>query len=118
MSEEEAKLAEFLRTEQERLDRARQERMAEKGQLPFAQFDTGDSKIRLVRKVPQSPEANKYGRAGFYVVQAKQERMWTVNPRSPIYRQIIEYLTKGQLDIIVTKTGSGKNTRYDVRPGK
>lgn len=118
MSEEEAKMAEWLRNAQSQQEIAREARMKEKGMLPFVQLEIGDNKLRLLRKIPQSPENNKYGRAGVYVRQSKEERIWTVNPNSPVYSQIIDFLSKGQEDIIVTKTGSGKNTRYDVRPGK
>lgn len=118
MSEEEAKLAEWLRGAQQQQEAAREQRMKEKGMLPFVQLETGDNKLKLVRKIPMSPEKNRFGRAGVYVKQSKEERVWTVNPNSPVYSQIIEFLAKGTEDIIVTKTGSGKNTRYDVRPDK
>ncbi len=127
MSEDE--LNEFIRAENERLDREREKRIAERGDLPFLPtLLKGTTRMTLLRKVPKTLEpkpTDQYQttRAAFHVyaqkrknfdVEANKEYVWTVNKNSPTYQTIVELLAKAPVDIDVIKTGEGKQTRYDV----
>jgi len=128
MSDEDTFLDQLNR-ESERLDRERDERIKERGDLPFLpSLQKGTTRLTLLRKFPKKIEpkpSDQYQttRGAFSVkavkrknfdVDAETEYAWTVNMNSPTYRALIELLAKAPLNIDVSKTGEGKQTRYDV----
>lgn len=132
MSEDD--LGEFLRQENERLATEQAQRIKETGGVPFlGTLPVGQTTLTLLKKVPKHLEpkpSDQYQtvRKGFFVVEGKHKaneklneediKMWTVNVNSPTYRDVIEMLAKAPIAINVVKTGSGKQTRYDVVPAK
>jgi hypothetical protein len=128
MSEEDAFLDQLNR-ESEKLDRERNERIKERGDLPFLpSMQKGSTKLYLLRKFPKTIEPKESDqfqtiRGAFSVhatprknfdVEKDVEYAWTVNKNSPTYRKLIELLAKAPLQIEVVKTGEAKQTRYDV----
>lgn len=128
-------LGEFLRQENERLQAEQAQRIKETGGVPFlGTLPVGQTTLTLLKKVPKHLEpkpSDQYQtvRKGFFVTEGNviallkkgaktDEKMWTVNVNSPTYRDVIEMLAKAPIAVNVVKTGSGKQTRYDVVPAK
>lgn len=130
----------------ERLDQERAKAIKDKGGLPFlGSIPVGESKIQLQLEIPTDSE-DPNGNARNYVENSRgarilayrrqfvakkksafskddkfdpEERLaWTVNPRSPLYRELITQLANatGPIDLVIVRTGTERqDTRYSIK---
>jgi hypothetical protein len=114
--EEDQKLDLFLTEELEKIEKERRESLAEKGYADFLKLEIGETKLTLQPAIPRLITGGGFGdRRAFRVTLKDQEYDWPVNPRSPMYRQMLELLKKAPIQISVIRVGEGKNTRYDLK---
>src|SRR5205807_425151 len=91
-----------------------------KGGLPYlGALPVGESKLILQAKIPtDNPGQDGKPRKAFVVKKSKdgEEFAWTVNIRSPLYRDLLGFLKTAPITIRVIRTGEGqKDTRYTVK---
>ena len=115
-----AKLEEFAKGEQERLDSEGAQRMQELGYNPSYVFDNGDSDVLEFQDAEVREYESKFGTRKAFVVNAASVPGtafdFSVNPRSPLYRQIVTELAAGHRKLQITRVGEGVETQYSVKP--
>lgn len=112
-------LVAYADTELSRIEAQRQEAIKAKGGLPFlGALPVGTSRLSLHAEVPKDHEdPNGNVKKLFTVSKPGSSELlgWTVNPRSPLYRDLLQALKKAPVNIEVVRTGEGKSdTRYSV----
>ena len=91
-----------------------------KGGLPYlGALPVGESKLVLLPKIPTvNPAQDGRPRKAFVVRKpnGQEEFAWTVNIRSPLYRDLLGFLKVSPVVLRVIRTGEGqKDTRYTVK---
>ena len=90
-----------------------------KGGLPYLDsLETGETLLHLHPIIPTNNEYQGRVRKQFVVSKpGKDEKLaWTVNPQSPLYRDLLDILIKAPCNIRVIRTGEGKSdTRYTIK---
>jgi|SRR5438552_3291287 len=91
-----------------------------KGGLPYlGPLPVGESKLVLLPKIPtDNPAQDGRPRKAFVVRKpnGQEEFAWTVNIRSPLYRDLLGFLKASPVVLRVIRTGEGqKDTRYTVK---
>ena len=108
--------------EAKRLEDERQKCLVEKGLNPFLKMERGENHLTLVDidKPPRSVYDEKFNRETkiFKVVVDGKEMDWRVNPKNPIYREIVNAIRNGTLELVVLQEGQGNATRYTIKSAK
>lgn len=108
--------------------------MKAKGMLPFLATTVGETTVRLLAKIPTDYDGGGGNIKKLFVVTspkapavdsngtvdkewvAGKEYAWPVNPKSPLYREVLELLPKSPLNLAIVRTGKDKtDTRYSIR---
>jgi len=113
----------WAKEEQEKLNEQRRQALEQKGKFPYITIPEGVTELELLSEIPQK-YTDPYGkeRAGFIVVKDGEKYTWGVPVASSQYRQLINIIANGYLfengktKIQVIRTGTGKNTRYSIKP--
>jgi hypothetical protein len=113
-------LEEYSAKELDRLKREREAAIKAKGGLPYAPTrPVGESKLLLLAKLPtDNPDKDGRPRKQFVVKEAEkgEEKAWTVNIKSPLYRDLLGFLPKAPIWLRIIRTGEGRqDTRYTVK---
>src|SRR6266566_7077182 len=113
-------LEEFSAKELDRLSREREDAIKAKGGLPYlGSLPVGESKLILQPKIPtDNPDRDGRPRKQFVVKKAQdgEDFAWTVNIKSPLYRDMLGFLVKAPIMLRVIRTGEGRTeTRYTVK---
>jgi hypothetical protein len=113
-------LEEYSAKELDRLSREREEAIKAKGGLPYlGSLPVGETSLILQAKVPKDdPDRDGKPRKAFVVkkVENGEDFSWTVNIKSPLYRDLLGFLPKSPIKLRVIRTGEGKQeTRYSVK---
>ncbi len=68
-------------------------------------------------QVPRIIETKYGSRKIFRIIVDKEEYDFTVNEKSPLYRDLIHSLTdaKGDVEIVLVRTRNGKSPKYNVK---
>lgn len=106
----------FLDTEEDKIEIERQGALAEKGYAEFLKLESGETKVKFLPIIPRLVQGGFGDRRAFRVVVANKEWDWAVNPRSPLYRQLLILIRKAPVEVKIIRVGEGKNTRYDIKP--
>jgi hypothetical protein len=88
---------------------------AYRGYTPFYQFPEGETRITLVKKLPE-PHDRYEGRMNFYITVNKESYLWSITKIGPIYRQLLDAMQRDQTAITVIRVGQGRNTRWSLKP--
>jgi len=113
-------LKDFADAELAKLDEKRKEAIKAAGGLPYLpKLKVGETLVVLEAELPKDTEdPNKNARKQFVArYPGNQERYaWNVNPRSPLYRELLVNLTASPCIIRIVRTGEGaRDTRYSVK---
>jgi hypothetical protein len=113
-------LEEYSKKELDRLASEREEAIKAKGGLPYlGALEVGETSLILQPKVPtDNPDKDGRPRKQFVVkkVEGGEDKAWTVNIKSPLYRDLLGFLPKAPIKLRVIRTGEGKqDTRYTVK---
>lgn len=108
-------LNDYLDEELNRIETERREAMSDKGYAPFAKLGVGETKLTLQPIIPRMIKGGFGDRKAFKITISGIEYDWAINPRSPMYRQLLVLLRTAPIEITVIKVGEGKNTRYDIK---
>lgn len=113
-------LEEYSAKELDRLAREREEAIKAKGGLPYlGSLPVGESKLWLQAKLPtDNPDNDGRPRKQFVVkeTEAGEDKAWTVNIKSPLYRDLLGFLPKAPIWLRVIRTGEGRSdTRWTIK---
>lgn len=98
----------------------RQKAIAAKGGLPYlGSLPVGETSLILQAKIPtDNPDKDGKPRKQFVVKlhEEGEEKAWTVNVASPVYRELLQFLVKAPIKLRVIRTGEGRqDTRYTIK---
>jgi hypothetical protein len=105
----------YFQSEKERLEANYQEKLA--NYRKFFNPRVGETKMLVHYAKPRTIET-KYGtRKVFEISVDEDDYDFTVNEKSPLYRDLIQRLAQAKeaIDIILVRTGTGKSTRYSIK---
>ena len=113
----------WAKEELEKINEQRRQALEQKGKFPFITIPEGVTELELLSEIPQK-YTDQFGkeRAGFIVIKDGEKYTWGVPVASSQYRQLINIIangylfTNGKTRIQVIRTGTGKNTRYSIKP--
>ncbi|HYT44316.1 MAG TPA: hypothetical protein VEP90_18445 [Methylomirabilota bacterium] len=124
----------FVQAELARLSQQRQQAMTAKGMLPFLATVVGETVVRLHPKIPGDYDGGGGNIKKLFTVTTPKapatdsngtidkewstlkEYAWPVNPKSPLYREVLEQLSKAPVNLAIVRTGKDKtDTRYSIR---
>lgn len=98
-----------------RLEKERKDFMDKKGYKEFFRPDIGETTVTLLPHIPRNIKSGQYGvREAFRIAVDGVELDWAVNPRSPVYRALVEHLEVAPVEFKLIRTGEGKSTRYSL----
>ena len=106
---------EYFKSEKKRLKAKRQVNV--KDYREFFKAPVGETHMTIKYQVPRNIETKYGARKIFRIIVDKTAYDFTVNEKSPLYRDLIHSLAdaKGDVEIVLVRTGNGKSTRYNVK---
>jgi len=103
----------WLKTEQERLEKERAEILKEKGYEQLFRFPVGETRISVLMTQPRIQEGRGGRNFAVFEVEVDGKKVQTgVNLVSPMYREFINRMASGDVEFSVIRTGMGLDTRY------
>jgi hypothetical protein len=107
-------LNDYANKENTRLETEAKEVLKELGFAEFFKMPEGQT---LMEFADQAPRVNdKFAnRVIFRVSVNGEEKDWSVNTRSPLYRDLVALISKGTRKVSITRVGQGIDTRYSVK---
>ena len=108
-------IKEFVQKELARMEEERKQYMEDQGLIDYVVWEKGATSAVLLPKIPVHDPDGSFGpRYKFQVKLGENEYTWSVNPRSPMYRELVSKLEVAPAGFVLIRTGDGKQTRYDV----
>lgn len=113
-------LEDYSKHELGRIEKERQDAILAKGGLPFLpKLQLGVTRLYLHGEIPKdSTDPNGNLKKLFTVTRTGEttKYSWSVNPRSPLYRELLQILPESPCWLEVIRTGESKSdTRYSLR---
>lgn len=105
--------SESIKAENQKLELETQKFREEKNLPGFWIPEKGENRFSVNEKEVRDKDFGEGVRKIFSVRVANQEKDWAVNPRNPIYKEIVKRLAGGQREFVLLRTGEGKLTRYE-----
>ena len=107
-------LIEIAKSENTRLEAEAKEALKEMGYADFLRVPEGTTNIQFIDQPPRVNDKFT-NRLIFRVSADGKEYDWSVNTRSPLYRDIMSALSDGHTKLAVLRVGEGMDTRYSVK---
>ena len=107
-------LIEIAKSENTRLEAEAKEALKEMGYADFLRIPEGATNVQFVDQPPRVNDKFT-NRLIFRVSVDGKEYDWSVNTRSPLYRDIMAALAQGHTGLAVLRVGEGMDTRYSVK---
>jgi len=107
----------WIENESARIESEKQKSREEKGLVPFWKPKEGVQEVEIM--ADKEPEQSKSypEKKEMHVMTDGKEQIWTVNPKSPLYADIIKGLKAGARKFQIFRMGTtAKDTRYKVTP--
>lgn len=107
----------WAKQEQQKLDAEREKAYAEKGYKPLFRLERGENSLEFTNPLePPRKYEGEYGvRMMFSVRAGDKEFDLSINPRSPLYREIVTAIATGKKRVIILREGEGKNVRDSIK---
>ena len=78
---------------------------------------TGANALTVLEDEPQTVTTSRGPRKLLTVTVGGEYKKLKLNPKNPVYRQILEKLAKGEHEVVLIKSGIGKDTKYNLEGG-
>jgi hypothetical protein len=97
-------------------DAERKAQLKEKGFAEFFKLPVGETTIEVMTDIePREREGNFGTQCIFRIKVGKDTNDLSVALRSPLYRFLLDNLSKGKTKFTIVRTGEGKSTKYDIK---
>jgi len=117
VGEKKVSLKEFVEAEKAAIEQRRRDWMNEQGYKTFIKWPKGATEFTLMPVVPRSHKSFGKEKMAFRVTVDGEEFDWSVNPISPMYGELIDYLVEAPVDGTLIRVGEGTQTRYELAWG-
>jgi len=103
----------FVASEKAAQEKQREEYLEGSGYRDFIKWEVGSTEFTLESSIPRDHDSFGKPVKVFQILIDGEEFDWSVNPRSPMYGDILDKLVTGG-DGILTRVGLGLETRYGL----
>jgi hypothetical protein len=113
---ENKELQKYIAAQKENLDKQRHDAMEKKGYKDFYTFEEGETAFILHPVIPREKQG-MYGLQSVFRISVEgHEYDFSVNQKSPVFRQLIELMDNmtDALKLRITRVGVGKATKMTV----
>ena len=106
----------FIRQQEKENDERIRAKLAEEGKSPFLRLEIGENKFTLLPRIPTTRQSNfARDQSVFKVTKNDMEYDWPVTKSSPMHIKVVRLLSSAPVGLCVIRTGTGKNTRLDLK---
>ena len=105
---------EQIEEEVNRVEKEKQEAFDKKGLKTFWAPSKGENLVEILPVPIKESKFENTLKKVFRVNVKGKEFDWSLNPKNPIYRDIIREMKAGTMIFNVLKTGDGPSTRYEL----
>lgn len=107
-------LEDFIAAEKATIAKEREEYMADKDYKDFVKWPQGVTEFTLEAVIPRAHESFGTPKKIFRVTVDEELLDWSVNPRSPMYRELLDLLSDAPAACRINRLGEGLQTRYSL----
>lgn len=108
-------LADYARQEDERITAEKNKFLADQNLPGFWVPEIGENRFEIQDNPPREKDFGQGTRKIFQIKNQKGElKDWAVNPKNPVYADLMRRITNGQRLYVLLRTGKELNTRYEV----
>ena len=108
------KLEDFVAADQAARVESRALYLEEHDMKDFVKWPQGVTDFELQPTIPRSHDSFGKQKMAFRVVVDGEELDWSVNPRSPMYGQVVDRLLEAPVAMKINRLGEGLKTRYSL----
>ena len=108
-------LNKWLEQEKMSIAKKRQDYMDMHDMKEFWKAEVGSNTIKVLPCIPRAVKGAFGDKNAFRIEVAGKQYDWGITPKSPLYRQMLDLLAKAPVEVTIVRTGSDKNTRYDLK---
>ena len=109
------KIEDFVKADQAARAEARVVYMEEHDMKSFVKWPQGVTEFRLQPVIPRDHESFGTPKKVFRIaLETGEEFDWSINPRSPMYGQIVDKLLEAPVALKLNRMGEGLKTRYSL----
>lgn len=119
---EQQRLRDYVTGQQEQIRFDRQKAMADRGMKDFYKFEEGTTEFLLEPTIPRERDGTFGKQSIFRIKVGGIEYDWSINHKSPVYRQIIGdgvkdkgFLLQAPMKAKLVKVGEGQKTRMTLK---
>jgi len=106
----------WIQQKREQLKQERKVAMKEKGMMELFNMPIGETEITIDDLVPPRKAETKFGDRDILRITVNGAASdWMINPKSPLYRELLEHLYEGKNHFIIVRSGIEKQTRYSIK---
>ena len=110
-----ATLTEWARQESERIERLHRQAMDERDYKPFFKMEVGETFLEFADRPPRANQKMP-GKLIFRVHYDGNEYDLPVREKSPLYRELMRVLSKGERIFTIVRVGKGRaDTKYSIK---
>ena len=88
--------------------------MEEHDMKTFVKWPKGTTVFMLEPVIPRAHQSFGKDVKVFRILIEGEEFDWSINPRSPLYGQIVERLLEAPVELKLNRSGDGLQTRYEL----
>jgi len=107
-------IEEFYKAEKARIEAEREAYLADKDYKTFMKWNQGVTGFTLEPVIPRNHESFGKDKKVFRITIDGEEYDWPVNPRSPMYREVLDRLLEAPVEMRLNRLGEGLQTRYSL----
>jgi len=107
-------LADFAATEKTRIEAEKQKHREEQNLPGFLVLEEGETKITMLDAEVRDHDFGDGVRKIFRVKANETEHDFALNPRNPVYSDIVQRLAGGQREFVILRSGLKANTRMKI----
>lgn len=107
-------LKDFIKAEKAKIKKEREEYLEQKDYKEFVKWPQGVTEFTLEAAIPRPHVSFGTAKKVFRVSKDGEELDWSVNPRSPMYRELLDLLAEAPCAVKINRLGEGLETRYSL----
>jgi len=106
----------WIQQKREQLKQERKTAMKEKGMMELFNMPIGETEITIDTDIAPRKAETKFGDRDVLRITVNGSACdWMINPKSPLYRELLEHLYEDKKHFIIVRSGLEKQTRYSIK---
>ena len=108
------KLMKYIDSEKERMNKQREKFLDERDYKSFMKWEKGITEFTLEAVIPRDHLSFGKDKKVFRITVGGELFDWSVNPLSPMYRDLLDRLAVAPVVMRLQRMGDGLQTRYEL----